>query len=122
MVQLVGVLGALAATVAFPYEWFYGLTWAFLALGVNGITIGILSQYRGGRPGVRFGWTTAVINIVVWGAGVLFPRSLGLDPLVGSRSFELAFRVFALGYGVVTMFLGIQALLAMRRLRRLEQT
>lgn len=111
--QLLGVLAALGVAVASPYRPFYMIMWAFLLLGVNGIAIGISGHRRRLQAAARFGWTTAVISVLLWGAGILFPESLHVAPIVESRVFELGFRVFALAFGAVTLFLGLKALVAM---------
>jgi hypothetical protein len=112
LLQMLGVLAALGAAVAAPYRSFYVVMWAFLLLGVNGIAIAFLSHRRGVPRAVRFGWTTAVISTVTWGFGILFPESLRVAPIVETQSFEIGFRLFALVYGVLDVFLGLRALLA----------
>jgi hypothetical protein len=110
---MLGVLVALGAAVGAPYRSFYLLIWAFLLLGVNGMAVSFLSHRRGIPRAAGFGWTTAVISTVTWGFGILFPESLRVAPLVESQPFELGFRLFALLFGAVALFLGLRALVAM---------
>jgi hypothetical protein len=112
IVQTLGVLAALGTAVAAPYRTFYMVMWGFLLLGVNGIVIGFLSHRRGVPRAARFGWTTAVISTVAWGFGILFPESLRVAPIVETQTFELGFRLFALAYGALDLFLGLRALVA----------
>ncbi|MGH7323696.1 MAG: toll/interleukin-1 receptor domain-containing protein [Candidatus Rokuibacteriota bacterium] len=112
ILQMLGVLGALGAAVAAPYRSFYLIMWAFLLLGVNGLVVSFLSHRRRVSRAARFGWTTAVISTVTWGFGILFPESLRVAPIAESQPFELGFRLFALLFGALTLFLGLTALLA----------
>jgi len=115
LAQLLAVLTVLGVTVALPYASFAVTMWAYLVLAVNGVALGLTGERRGGRSTARFGWTGGVACALLWGLALVFPRSLGLTPLVESWAFEMGFRLFVLSFGAVTAFMGLRALVEIRR-------
>lgn len=113
--ETAGIPSALALIVFLPYQLFYVVIWAFLAFGITGVLLALNAEHRGGAAVARFGWTIGVVSTVIWGAGLLFPPSLGLEPIIESWVFGIGVRLFALACGVTALFLGIGALSAIRR-------